>query len=249
MQTTAPTCKCITLLSKVRCILMLLPLVTGIQAYGYEAKIASHNPTILESDLPNDTAKAAQNITRKEVIPETGPHKQKTVIYFVGIPDNLVLNCGEDLPAWPVVTATDNHLEYQVTPREVVNFTPCGGRTITRSWTTLTPEGEKVSAKQEITFSDSEAPILNISPDTVVDRSHDMPLPFYEASDQGCSSFVVDITEDEYNIKEGTTSILRKFVATDGCGNTTTKIQHIHFSSGDGDSKSKPNSISSIEYR
>lgn len=197
---------------------------------------------------PNDTLEAAQNTTQREAIQKT-EQRQATQIQFLGVPDDIILNCGEPMPEWPVVTAKDHQFEFQVFPGEKVNFTPCGGRNITRSWSVRNAEGTTITKNQNISFSDSEAPLLDIGNDTVVHQEVDLPLPFYEASDQGCSSFVVDITEEEYTLKKGTTSVLWKFVATDGCGNTTTKIQHIHIETEDPKLESKTKSVSSLEYR
>jgi len=189
------------------------------------------------------------NTSEKEEVIQNTEQNFYNRIYFVGIPDDLVLNCGDPLPDWPVVVATDNITEFEVIPRERVEFSPCGGKIINRNWSVTDPGGKQISREQNIAFTDNTAPFIEIRKDTIVASGSEIPLPYYEAGDYGCSTFVVDITQDEYILDDKMTSILRTYVVTDGCGNRTTKIQQIQIREEETETPRKSKSVSVLEYR
>jgi hypothetical protein len=169
---------------------------------------------------------------------------------FIGIPSDQIQACGDPLPAWPVVIAKFRDEDLSVTPSERISFMPCGGKVITRIWTVTDPSGNKSSKQQLITFSDLEPPLLTIAVDTMVGLQEEVPMPYYEASDHGCSSFTVDIAEEKVTLNESGYSIVRRYKATDGCGNSTSRTQQILVTgSEENDKQTKKKSVSALEFR
>ncbi|MCB0685933.1 MAG: hypothetical protein KDC53_05395 [Saprospiraceae bacterium] len=185
--------------------------------------------------------------SKEKAISKTDIHPNP--IQFLGIPDDIVLNCGESIPDWPEVTARDDQKNYVVTAGEEIQFTPCGGRIIHRTWIVTNSDGEKIERNQTITFTDNISPILEVAKDTTISSSREIPVAKYEASDQGCSSFTVDISEDAYRFEENMTTIVRRYTATDGCGNSTSKVQHIYVTSEANQKSGKSKTVSVLEYK
>lgn len=230
---------------------LVVVLLTNLLVLKTSSAVASNHANTAQTQISQETWVVDSNIhsgNQGEAIQKTDSDQLKK-IYFVGVPGDEVIECGEELPSWPLVTATDNNRDYEVLPKEQISFARCGGKIITRIWSVTDPQGVIISRKQIISYSDSTPPVLNIGQDTVLEVGDEFPLPYYEATDQGCSAFEVMITEEEYSLSEGLTSTLRKFVATDGCGNTTTRIQHIHQKSHESKASTKARSVSALEYK
>jgi hypothetical protein len=168
---------------------------------------------------------------------------------FMGIPADQVLPCGSEMPSWPVVVAKLQDRELEVIPSERIEFHPCGGKVVTRLWSITDAEGKRISRQQIITFFDADPPVMSIAGDAVVGSIHEIPPPYYQATDYGCSSFTIDISEEEVSLAESGYSIIRRYEATDGCGNTTTRTQQIHVTKSEGPEKqAKRKSVSALEF-
>ncbi|MBK8506594.1 MAG: hypothetical protein IPL46_33010 [Saprospiraceae bacterium] len=169
---------------------------------------------------------------------------------FVGIPADQIQPCGATIPSWPVVIAKLHEEELPVIPNERIDFTSCGGKMVTRTWAVTDPSGKKSSRQQLITFSDIEPPVLIIAGDTMVGAEQEIPRAYYEASDHGCSSFMVDVTEENVKLGESDYSIVRRYKAIDGCGNSTSRTQQIHVTKSEVQGKeAKQKSVSALEFR
>ena len=169
---------------------------------------------------------------------------------FIGIPPDQIQACGDALPNWPVVIAKFQDEELAVSPSERIDFRSCGGKMVTRTWTVSGPNGKESSRQQLITFSDMEPPLIIIASDTTVATELEVPQPYYEASDHGCSSFTVDITEEKVALNESESSIVRRYMITDGCGNTTSRSQQIHIGKTEVQQKqARQKSVSVLEFR
>jgi hypothetical protein len=83
---------------------------------------------------------------------------------LVGVPANTTVNCA-NIPAAPQVTATDVCSSATVTMNEVVG-TGCP-YIITRTWTATDLCGNSVSASQEITVVDADAPEFDFVPENI----------------------------------------------------------------------------------
>lgn len=167
--------------------------------------------------LNNEKLKVVQN-------PENPCHPQ--AINFSGVQEDIVLVCGSEIPLWPNVVASRGRKEYPVATKEQIDYTPCGGKTITRTWSVTNDCGDVITRKQSISFSDVIPPFIRIAMDTIVVEESAIPQASYEAGDLGCSSFTVDVTEEKITLsKPDQYAIIRRYVATDACMNSTTKTQ------------------------
>ena len=143
---------------------------------------------------------------------------------LVGVPANTTVNCA-NIPPAPQVTATDVCSSATVTMNEVVG-TGCP-YIITRTWTATDLCGNSVSASQEITVVDADAPEFDFVPENITVECSNIPagnINQVEVSD-ACSE---DIT---VTVNDVTTSgfciyyIFRTWTATDACGNSAQATQ------------------------
>jgi len=143
---------------------------------------------------------------------------------LVGIPANLEIDCDAVIPAPAQVTATDNcDSAPSVSLVESVVQLSCGSQ-IVRTWTAVDHCGNTTSAQQTITLVDVTPPVFDtVLEDITVDCEDLTIAPTVTATD-ACSS--VEIAFTESIIDEGCPyTIERKWVATDGCGNSSELIQ------------------------
>ncbi|MCB9316687.1 MAG: HYR domain-containing protein, partial [Lewinellaceae bacterium] len=158
---------------------------------------------------------------------------------LLGLPADAVVNveCSENVPAVPMVLATDNcDVPFLATFSEVEIPGTCPNQySITRTWTAQDDCGNSTSFVQTITVSDTEAPVLSGLPtDAVVnvECSEDVPaVPAVTATDNCQAPIVVDFSEVEI---PGTCpnqyAITRTWTAQDDCGNATSFVQTINVS-------------------
>ncbi|MBK8968294.1 MAG: HYR domain-containing protein [Lewinellaceae bacterium] len=157
---------------------------------------------------------------------------------LAGLPTEAVVNveCSEDVPAVPAVTATDNcDVPIVVDFSEVEIPGTCPNQySITRTWTAQDDCGNATSFVQTINVSDTEAPVLSGLPPAVVDVacSEDVPAMAIVTAIDNCDA-PVDIEFSEKEIP-GTCpnqySITRTWTAEDDCGNATSFVQTINVS-------------------
>jgi hypothetical protein len=167
-------------------------------------------------------------------------------IGFSGLPEDIILTCGSEMPIWPNVVASKGRKEYPVTTKEQTDYAPCGGKIITRTWTVTNDCGDAITRKQSISFSDVIPPFIRIAMDTIVVQENAIPQASYDAGDQGCSTFTVSVTEEKITLsKTQQYAIIRRYVATDGCMNSTTKTQ-IVLVNRDHQRSSKESGVSSV---
>ena len=115
-----------------------------------------------------------------------------------GVPEDIVLECGEEVPPVPTVTATGGcGDEITVTMSEVSTTPGCGvPGEIVRTWTGTDSAGNTVEAAQVITIEASAAPtascnVHDISPDDV---SMTRPIAFTPTVTDSCSAATVNWT-------------------------------------------------------
>ena len=155
---------------------------------------------------------------------------------LVGLPAqaNVSVECSEDVPAVPTVTATDNcdaPVDVEFQEIEVPGTCP-NQYQLLRIWTAEDLCGNTDKFVQTITVSDTEAPVWDQaapSPLVKVDCSEKVPpIPTQTATDN-CDA-PVDIEFHE-SITPGTCanqfSLTRTWTAEDDCGNITTRVQVI----------------------
>src|SRR5690606_18372446 len=85
-----------------------------------------------------------------------------------------------------------------------------------------------ISRMQTITFADEVPPVLKLPADTLIVMENTIPQPAYEAGDRGCSTFAVEVSEKKVKGNDASQYVLvRQYVATDACGNSTVKTQTV----------------------
>ena len=164
-------------------------------------------------DPCGNTATHIQYIT---VIDEEAP-------VFVETPEDLVLACGEPIPAFSP-EATDNCSEVSITLSEDETPLDCGS-IVTRTWTAIDECGNATSVTQQIVFTDTEGPYA-VSNLEDMDVSCDAIPPTEDVEFADACSEVVEVTSSDEQVGEGCTyEITRTFEAVDACGNTTVLTQ------------------------
>ncbi|MDE0535999.1 hypothetical protein OU788_07130, partial [Tenacibaculum sp. L6] len=135
-------------------------------------------------------------------------------------PANISVDC-ESIPSVPTITASDNcDTVVDVVFTEVSNTVVDGCGEIVRKWEATDNCGNPVSHTQTITVTDTTAPVLSSEPANISVDCESIPVvPTITASDN-CDT-VVDVlfTEVSNTVVDGCGEIVRKWEATDNCGN------------------------------
>ncbi len=165
---------------------------------------------------------------------------------FSSLPGNANIGCSDSLTTAPALTATDNcddNVEVVLTVDTIdVGQGNCGqfNYTVRRTWTATDNCGNTSVHTQEVTVSDTEAPLFTGAPDTITVFSADFP------ANQNCTvpvplditQFVSDCQPDDFivitnNAPQGNGAAVIsgdytvgvytvQFTATDACGNAAT---------------------------
>jgi hypothetical protein len=168
------------------------------------------------TDNCGNTAVATQTIL---VADTTGPQ-------ITGIPEDVTIECGDDLPETPQVEFTDNcdpDPIYWIT--EEVEQLDCGYQVI-RIFRAVDECANETILTWVITVTDETAPVFGEVPaDTTVQCGIDGPIPTVTATDI-CDD-EVEITYSEQTSDGCPYTITRTWTATDDCGNVNTATQVI----------------------
>ncbi len=147
---------------------------------------------------------------------------------LVGVPINVTVSC-DNIPAVPVVTATDNcdptlSVIYTETSNTVVEG--CGS--IVRTWTVADDCGNTSTRSQTITVRDNINPVLAGVPADVTVQCDNIPAaPTVTATDNCDPTLTVIFSQTLNTVIEGCGQIVRTWSVTDHCGNTTNSTQNI----------------------
>jgi len=147
-----------------------------------------------------------------------------------GVPDDVTLECGDDVPD-AIVFALDNCSGIlAVGISASTEPTECG-EIFTRTWFTTDDCGNLVQATQVVTFSDFTAPVLSANPaDIQLLCGDEIPAPITITATDNCDASVVVIFEE---INPGNCGdITRTWCATDCSGNESCWTQTITILSG-----------------
>ena len=181
------------------------------------------------TDACGNTATCSQVIN---VDDKTGP-------VFTHPPASLIeVDCASQIPTDTYQYAEDNCYDLAKLPtvvlKEVITDQQCANKfTLTRTWTATDECGNTSSVKQVIKVNDMKAPIFEGSePPTniTVSCTNDIPaIPIETAYDNCTNTPTITYTETKTNVQcVNRYTLTRKWVATDGCGNTASRSQVIH---------------------
>jgi hypothetical protein len=142
---------------------------------------------------------------------------------FTFVPADATVECDVELPV-DMAEASDNCGSVSVSFEDSVDESTCE-TVITRTFTAIDECGNAATAEQIITVVDTTAPVIEgeIEVDMACDNIDDSIL--IEATDN-CNEVTITFTED--GVSGGCAGrIIRDYVATDACGNTSTFQQII----------------------
>ncbi|TRY66722.1 hypothetical protein TCAL_13779, partial [Tigriopus californicus] len=172
------------------------------------------------TDNCGNTATASQTVIVEDV---TAPR-------FTQVPTSVSISCNDNIPSDPAI-ATDNcDQEVTITEAQTTNPGPCGeSYSITRIWTATDNCGNTTTASQEITVTDQDAPEFSFVPESI-EIACDQALPTDQPEVTDNCDQNVDLSETQETIAGNcpdSYTIIRTWVATDNCGNTSTASQSI----------------------
>ena len=148
-----------------------------------------------------------------------------TAPVFTSTPDNVSISCGDDIPAIADVYATDNCDEMvSVSFSEVVEDEDCPVH-IVRTWTAIDDCGNTATHVQTISIVDEEAPVFVPFPYLVAVSCEMIDAHSVEATDNCSDVTITYIDQDQSGGCLG--YLVRTWIATDACGNSTSAEQLI----------------------
>lgn len=188
-------------------------------------------------DCPNDNEftyvyRAADACGRQSLLTQVVTVNDQTAPTFDNCPSDVVLECGQEIPAVVLPTATDN-CTGDVTvslATETVTGDDCE-RVITRVFEARDLCGNRSSCTYTITIRDTTEPTFTNTPAAeITAECNEVPAPAEVSASDGCSglaSLVPSESIEEGNCP-GNYDITRTWVATDSCGNAATFTQIVH---------------------
>ena len=149
---------------------------------------------------------------------------------FVTLPEDLLLNCGDAIPAIEFPGLSDNcDLNPSVTVEENTTSLGCEASfVITRTFTASDACGNVATHIQVIEVIDNTPPVFDQSVSELNVSCGNIPEPEMLTASDDCSA--VNITYSEETLSGGCPNILRVWTATDACGNTTVLTQQVNVS-------------------
>lgn len=148
-----------------------------------------------------------------------------------GVPAGITISCDAPIPNPAKVTATDNcDPNPKVSLKEATVPGNCPeSYTLVRTWTATDACGNTRTATQTITVLDSQPPVFTYVPASTQVECDDPLIDEEPEVEDNCDSDV-DVTLEEIELPgqcEGEFILVRKWTATDNCGNTATAEQVI----------------------
>ena len=147
-----------------------------------------------------------------------------------GIPADATVACGS-IPAPATPTATDVcDTNVEINFSEISEPGTCvDSYILIRTWTAIDNCGNTATASQTLIVEDTEAPVLSGIPADATATCNTLPAPANPVATDNCDTEVeIDYSETE---QAGTCTdsyvLVRTWIATDNCGNTTTESQSI----------------------
>ena len=172
--------------------------------------------TFTASDDCGNASVATQTITVQDT---TAPE-------FTSVPADETIEFGTEVSD-EMALATDNCDGLTVSVSEETAMGDCDGNyVVTRTFTAVDACGNTSVAVQTVTVEDTTAPALTVGADVTIECDEEIPAESYTVSD--LSEVDVDVTEE---ILPGdcpqAMTVVRTYLATDECGNSTSLTQTI----------------------
>lgn len=173
----------------------------------------------ISDDCGNATT-AVQTITVEDITPPV----------FTAVPAAITVSC-DDIPVVDTPVASDN-----CASNVTITYNGAGridgncpdSYTLQRSWTATDSCGNAATAMQLITVQDITAPVFTAVPTDITVSCDDIPSPGSAAASDNCDADV-SVTFSGEALLDGNCkysySIIRGWLATDNCGNTSTATQ------------------------
>ncbi|MDB5196841.1 MAG: hypothetical protein JWP88_1212 [Flaviaesturariibacter sp.] len=140
---------------------------------------------------------------------------------LVGVPSGTTVECNA-VPVPATVTATDNCSTSAVTYSEVRTDGSCpSSYTLTRTWSTTDAAGNTTTASQTITVQDTQAPVLSVPANIVVNNDGGIcgaVVSYAATATDNCNTPVIIYSHQpgsQFPVGATTVSV----TATDACGN------------------------------
>ena len=178
------------------------------------------------SDACGNTAAYIQIINVKDTVPPT----------FNTIPSHITtVTCSSEIPEVPHLTAEDNCYDLSAMPivtlKEVISDQQCANKfKLTRTWTATDACGNTSTVSQIFIVNDWIRPVFEgVEPPVVsVSCEKDVPTPPTQTATDNCGTATVTYSETKTNVLcINRFTLTRKWIATDGCGNTAGRSQVI----------------------
>lgn len=155
-------------------------------------------------------------------------------------PLDLSFECADQIPVAPVQSATDNCGDVVIDFSEEVQPGVCENQlVVVRTWVAFDACGNTDYWQQTITVSDTEAPVLGVTPVDLTFECFDevpaAPLNQNLTTTDNCDIFFIDYSESTEGGSPddprwsglNNVVITRRWIASDLCGNTSEHIQTI----------------------
>ncbi len=147
---------------------------------------------------------------------------------FVSLPENMVLDCGDELPELVFPEVNDNCDDNPIITLEE-NTTSLGCEAsfvLTRTFTATDACGNANSYIQVIEVIDSSPPVFDQSLSTLNASCGNIPEPEVVTATDNCSDVTIDF--EEQFLAGGCPNVLWIWTATDACGNTAVLTQQVN---------------------
>ncbi len=145
---------------------------------------------------------------------------------LLGVPENLVLDCGSEVPPAPQVGAVD-HCDgvVSVSFNEFTEFNGCA-EVVTRVWSAVDQCGNVATETRTVTVTDITPPTFVVLPDDRTVGCGEIPAVEEAQAIDNCGDVTIDVDE---MVITGVCpfEIHRTFTATDACGNIAQHVQVI----------------------
>ncbi len=170
------------------------------------------------TDNCGNTASASQTLT---VTDTTDPE-------VISSPEDLSIECDEEAPLVAPEFDDNCDLDLEVGFAQTIFPGECEHSfTIVRTWTASDDCGNTTSVSQNISVTDTTAPVLVGVPEDVTAECTDIPQAATVTATDNCDSNVMVVLEESLEPLECGFIVTRTWTATDDCGNTTSASQVI----------------------